>query len=173
VLLVYLVRHPEAADLPILEGEGLLQRARHYGRGFLRTLTGISTGPRFAVALLISVAVWGLQVATYMLTALAANFHLSVVGTIATILAVNLGFAVRATPGNVGVFQMMYAMTAAAFGMDKEQAVAVAVLIQAQQIIPITVLGLIAAPKMVFEHRRHTQRSDNILPDEPERVGER
>ena len=62
------------------------------------------------------------------LTARAAHFNLPLVGTVAAILAVNLGFAVRATPGNVGVFQAMYALTAAGFGMDKDQAIAVAFL---------------------------------------------
>jgi uncharacterized protein (TIRG00374 family) len=166
-LLVYLVKHPEKAELPTLEGESLLARAKSYGRRFLRTLTGISTGPRFAASLLISVVVWGLQVWTYQLTAMAAHFHLSTVGTVAAILAVNLGFAVRATPGNVGVFQMMYAVTAAAFGLDKDQATGVAFLIQAQQILPITILGLMAAPRMLFAKRRKTARDDNILPGEP------
>jgi glycosyltransferase 2 family protein len=168
-LMVYLVRHPEMTDLPDMEGEGLLHRAKAYGRGFLRTLTAISTGPRFAASLALSVSVWMLQVATYALTARAAHFDLSIVGTIATILAVNLGFAVRATPGNVGVFQMMYAVTATAFGMDKDQATAVAFLIQTQQILPVTLLGLLAAPKLLFEKRRKSKRPDNVLPGEPVR----
>jgi hypothetical protein len=166
-LLVHLVRHPERAELPVLEGEGLLHRAKHYGRGFLRTLTGISTAPRFMASLVISVGVWALQVATYALTARAAHFNLSIVGTIAAMLAVNLGFALRATPGNVGVFQMMYAVTAAAFGMDKDAATGVALLIQAQQILPVTLLGLMAAPQMIFEKRRKVARPDNVLPGEP------
>jgi uncharacterized protein (TIRG00374 family) len=166
-LLVYLVKHPEKAELPTLEGEGLLGRAKAYGRRFLRTLTGISTAGRFSASLAISVVVWVLQVATYALTAQAAHFNLSLVGTIAAILAVNLGFAVRATPGNVGVFQMMYAVTAAAFGLNKDQATGVAFLIQAQQILPVTVLGLLAAPKLIFAKRRKTVRVDNILPGEP------
>jgi uncharacterized protein (TIRG00374 family) len=166
-LLVYLVKHPEKADLPTLEGEKLLARAKAYGRRFLRTLTGISTAGRFAASLVISVGVWMLQVATYALTARAAHFNLSLVGTIGAILAVNLGFAVRATPGNVGVFQMMYAMTAAAFGLDKDQATGVAFLIQTQQILPVTILGLVAAPQMLFAKRRKTVREDNILPGEP------
>ena len=166
-LLVYLVRHPEKAEIPALEGEGLLTRAKTYGRNFLRTLTGISTAGRFAASLVISVAVWMLQVATYALTARAAHFNLSLVGTIAAILAVNLGFAIRATPGNVGVFQMMYAVTASAFGLDKDAATGVAFLIQAQQILPVTLLGLLAAPHLLFEKRRKTVRPDNLLPGEP------
>ena len=166
-LLVYLVRHPERAEIPALEGEGLLTRARTYGRNFLRTLTGISTAGRFGISLVISVAVWVLQVATYALTARAAHFNLSLVGTIAAILAVNLGFAIRATPGNVGVFQMLYAVTASAFGLDKDAATGVAFLIQAQQILPVTALGLLAAPHLIFEKRRKTVRPNNLLPGEP------
>lgn len=166
-LMVYLLRHPEKAELPALEGEGLLHRAKQYGRGFLRTLKGISTPRRFALSLAISVVVWALQVTTYHLTARAANFDISVVGTIAAMLAVNLGFAVRATPGNVGVFQMLYAVTAAGFGMDKDAAIGVALLIQAQQIIPVTLLGLLAAPEMLLEKRRGAARPENILPGEP------
>ena len=166
-LLVYLVRHPEKAETPVLEGEGLLHRAKVYGRNFLRTLTGISTAGRFAASLLISVVVWVMQVTTYALTAKAAHFDLSLVGTIAAILAVNLGFAIRATPGNVGVFQMMYAVTAVAFGMDKDTATGVAFLIQTQQILPVTILGLAAAPQMLFAKRRKTPRVDNVLPGEP------
>ena len=150
-LLVYLIRHPERAEVPVLEGEGLLNRARRYGQRFARTLTSISTPRRFAVSMAVSIMVWVLQVATYLLTARAAHFPISIVGTIATILAVNIGFALRATPGNVGVFQMIYAMMAVGLGLDKDQAIGVALLIQAQQILPVTILGLFAAPHLLFE----------------------
>ena len=163
----YLVRHPETADLPALEGEGLFRRAKHYGRSFFRTMASISTGPRFAAATALSLLVWALQVATYQLTARAAHFDISIVGTIAAMLAVNVGFATRATPGNVGVFQMMYAMTAVAFGMDKEQATGVAFLIQIQQIVPVTIIGLLASPGVLGE-RRDTARAGNVLPGEPD-----
>jgi uncharacterized protein (TIRG00374 family) len=165
-VLVYLVRHPEKADIPAA-GEGLFARTRHYVRRFMRTLKDISTPGRFAASLLISVAIWALQVATYALTAVAAHFPLPLVGTVAALLAVNLGFAIRATPGNVGLFQMMYAVSAVAFGMDKERAIAVAFLIQTQQILPVTVIGLLAAPQMLFAKRRHVPREDNVLPGEP------
>jgi uncharacterized protein (TIRG00374 family) len=171
VLLVYLVRHPEKAELPVLEGEGLLHRARSYGRRFIRTLTSLSTGPRFAGAMGISVLVFGLQIWTYHLTARAAHFDIPWSGTVAALLAVNLGFVVRVTPGNVGVFQMMYAMTAAGFGMDKDLATGVAFLLQTQQMLPVILIGLIAAPRMLFERRRTSPRDDNILPGEPPPAG--
>ena len=145
-LLVYLARYPavphEDTDIAVL---GRMNRARHYLKRFLRTLTTISTGPRFAAAAALTMVVWVLQVASYHLTAMAAQFPISLVGTIAAVLACNLSFAVRATPGNVGVFQAVFAMTAVAFGMDKDAAIGVGLLIQTQQVVSTTILGLSAA----------------------------
>jgi hypothetical protein len=54
----------------------------------------------------------------------------------------------------------MYAATAAFFGMDKDQAIAVAFLIQAQQIIPITLIGVALAPQFVFGKLRMVRAED-------------
>ena len=168
VMLVYLVRKPEGPEhLLEVTGDGWKVKTRQYVRRFMHALSGISTGPRFAAALLLSVGVWALQLATYALTARAAHFPLPLVGTVAAILAVNIGFAIRATPGNVGVFQMLYAATTTAFGLDENQAIAVAFLIQTQQILPVTLMGIALAPEFIFQKRRKQARPDNILPDEP------
>ena len=161
VLMTYLIRRPERAEAlaaPTLDG--WRARVGSYFTHLMQTIGGISTGPRFATALPLSVGIWALQLWTYALTARAAHFNLPLVGTVAAILAVNLGFAVRATPGNVGVFQAMYAATAAGFGMDKDQAIAVAFLIQTQQIIPVTLIGVALAPEFIFK-RKKTVRSDD------------
>ena len=94
-----------------------------------------------------------MQVWTYALTARAVDFNLSQVGTVSALLAVNLGFAIRATPGNVGIFQALYTLMATAFGMDRDQAIAVAFLIQTQQIIPVTLIGVALAPEFIFKKR--------------------
>ena len=96
-------------------------------------------------------AAWALQVATYQMTARAAHLPDDHGGHVAALLAVNLGFALRATPGNVGLFQAAYAATAVAFGLDRDQAIAVAFLIQAQQILPVTLLGVALAPEFIFK----------------------
>jgi uncharacterized protein (TIRG00374 family) len=180
-LLFYLVRRPAvtaeiAAELAEPPPSGFLRRARSYGSRFLATLGGVSTGPRFVTALALSVLGWLLQVATYQLTAEAARFPIPLVATISAILAVNVGFALRATPGNVGLFQFMYAATAAAFGLDKERAVAVALLIQAQQILPVTALGVALAPQFVFKRgqaRRATDPVDEVPFDSREDVADK
>src|SRR5688500_8395120 len=166
-LLLYLLRRPAvtaeiAAELADPPPTGFFHRARHYGSRFLATLGAVSTGPRFAAALALSVLGWLLQVATYQLTAEAAGFPIPLVATISAILAVNIGFALRATPGNVGLFQFMYAATAAAFGLDKERAVAVALLIQTQQILPITALGVALAPHFVFKRGQGRRATDPV-----------
>jgi len=167
-MLIYLVRRPESPDQLITTAElGWGAKTKQYGRRFMQALAGISTGPRFGAALALSVGIWALQLATYALTAEAAHFPLPLVGTVAAILAVNIGFAIRATPGNVGVFQMLYAATTTAFGLDENQAIAVAFLIQTQQILPVTLLGIALAPEFIFQKRRRAARPDNILPDEP------
>lgn len=122
-----------------------LARARRRSTRFLDTLTTISSGPRFGAAALLTAGVWSLQVASYHLTATAAGFPISLVGSIAALLACNASFALRATPGNVGVFQAVYAMIAVAFGMDRDAAIGVALLIQTQQVLSTTLLGLSAA----------------------------
>ncbi|HEY9228785.1 MAG TPA: lysylphosphatidylglycerol synthase transmembrane domain-containing protein [Gemmatimonadaceae bacterium] len=164
VLMVYLVRRPNVINEPVTnDGDGWWTKCVTFFKHFAETIGGISTGRRFVVSVLLSVAIWAMQVWTYSLTARSAHFNIPIVGTVAAILAVNLGFALRATPGNVGVFQGLYALTAAAFGMDKDQAIAVALLIQTQQIIPVTVLGVALAPEFIFKRKQVTRASDEGL----------
>ncbi len=164
VLMIYLVRRPHLDDIRMRQraGDGWRGRVREYLWHFGTTVGGISTAPRFIVALCLSIAGAAMQVWTYALTARAADFDLSLVGTVSALLVVNLGFAIRATPGNIGVFQALYALVATAFGMDRDQALAVAFLIQTQQIIPVTLIGVALAPEFIFK-RRGTRAVDSGL----------
>ena len=150
VFLAYLLRQPRVAAAAPAAAGGWLGRIRSFGRNFMHTLRGVASLSRFAGALAVSMGVWALQVATYHLTAMAAGLPITVAGTVVALLAVNIGFAVRATPGNVGVFQMVYAVTAAGLGLNKDLATGTAFLIQIQQILPVTLLGLAFAPTLLF-----------------------
>ena len=154
-LLVWLLRRPDVVETTVgPKPTSWHGRVRQYGARVIRTIGQVSSGPRFVAAVALSVLAWALQVATYHLTARSVHLPMTIVSTVAALLAVNLGFALRATPGNVGVFQAAYAATAAAFGMDQEQAIAVAFLIQAQQIIPVTLLGVALAPEFIFKQAK-------------------
>jgi phosphatidylinositol alpha-mannosyltransferase len=174
-LLVWLVRRPDVVETVAGPKPASWQgRLRAYGSRFVQTIGAVSNGPRFIAALLLSVGAWALQVLTYQMTARAAHFPMSNVATIAALLAVNLGFALRATPGNVGLFQLAYAATAAAFGLDKDQAIAVAFLIQAQQILPVTLLGIALAPEFIFKaQKRRRADAEGEIPSESRPLGER
>ena len=129
----------------------LLGRAAVYFRSFGRSIAEVTTGGRLAAALALSMVSWIVQVATYHLTAAAVDFPITLAGTIAALLAVNLSFLLRATPGNVGVFQATYALAAGAMGLARDPAIAVAVLIQlVVQLIPTTMLGALLVPSIVL-----------------------
>lgn len=165
VMMGYLVRRPSRDPVVVTHpGAGWWTRIRSQLRAFAAAIGGLSTTTTFSIAFVLSVLGWGLQVWTYSLTADAAGFDLSIVGTITAILAVNLGFALRVTPGNVGVFQAMYALAAVAFGMPRELAVAVALLIQAQQIIPVTLIGVGLAPELVLGSARRRGGEEGAAP---------
>lgn len=154
-LLVWLLRRPDVVETTVGPKPASWHgRVKQYGSRVVRTIGQVSSGPRFIAAVGLSVLAWALQVATYQLTAQAAHLPMTTVATVAALLAVNLGFALRATPGNVGLFQAAYAATAAAFGMDQNQAIAVAFLIQAQQILPVTLLGVGLAPEFIFKQKK-------------------
>ena len=136
----------------------LLARLGRYARRFGRSVSELSSGPRFVGALALSLIAWGCQLACFAITARAAGSPLPLGGNLAALLAVNAGLLVRATPGNVGVFQLAYALAAARFGMSGDTAVAVSLLIQALQILPTTVLGVALAPEFLLRRsspRRH------------------
>ncbi len=154
-LLVWLLKRPDAIEAVVGPKPASWKgRLKAYGARFVGTIGAVSSGPRFIAALLLSVGAWALQVWTYQLTAQAAHFAMTPVSTIAALLLVNLGFALRLTPGNVGAFQFAYAAAASAFGLDSDQAVAVAFLIQAQQILPVTLIGVALAPEFIFKQKK-------------------
>ena len=154
-LLTWLLRRPAVVETIAGPKPASWQgRVKVHGTRFVQTIGAVSSGPRFVAALLLSVVAWALQVATYQMTAHAAHLLMTPVATVAALLAVNLGFALRVTPGNVGIFQAAYAATAVAFGFDRDQAIAVAFLIQAQQILPVTLLGVAMAPEFIFKAQK-------------------
>ena len=118
-------------------------------RRFAKSVSQTATAARLTAAMFLSLAAWALQVATYHAVALAAHLPISLAGSVAAMLAIGISFLIRATPGNVGIFQVIYAVTVASFGIDRPAAVAAALLIQAVQIVPTVVLGTLAAHGLI------------------------
>lgn len=148
----------DAVDAVDIEPPATLgARARAYAARFVADLGAVASPSRLGGAMARSAGAWVLQVATYHLTARAAHLPLPLAGSVAVLLAVGIGFLVRATPGNVGLFQVVYALTAGSFGVARDPAVAVALLIQMLQVIPTTVIGIALAPRLVLAGRSRSR----------------
>ncbi len=147
------------------QGKKWVVALKRYLKEFGASVRELSTIPRFAGALALSLAAWGLIIAAYAWSAAALGSPLSFAGNVAVTLAVSVGFLLRFTPGNVGVFQVAYAVTARHFGMDRDTAVAVALLIQAIQIIPVTIIGFALSPQFVLGGNRGGDATPEGPPD--------
>ena len=143
-------------------GRGLVARGLAALEHFIERLAFMVTVRRVVIALLLTIVNWGAQLISYHLTAVAAHFPISIGGSVTVLLAVNVGFFVRATPGNVGVFQLVYGVTAQALGLNRDSAVAVALLLQLIQNLPVTILAIAIAPDLLlhWRERRGTMVSD-------------
>lgn len=149
---VLLKRSPGIAAVTVYPAT-IAGRVRTYLDRFMVSVRDILTLQRIALAMLLSLVNWAAQIATYHLVAVAAHFPISIPGSIATLITANVGFVVRATPGNVGVFQVVYGVTAQALGLDKAAAVAVALLLQLIQNVPVTLLAVLIAPDLILHWR--------------------
>lgn len=143
-----------AADRLDDGGGGMLTRVGQYWRHLIATSATIATGPRMVAAIGLSFAGWAGQWATFHYAAHATAFPMSASESLIALLVVNASFLVRLTPGNVGVFQLLYTLAATSNGLEKNSAVAVAFLIQLIQYVPVTVIGLLFTPSLVKSRAR-------------------
>ncbi len=161
VALIWLARtapdaEPEHVPERRAKPRGWRARTLAWLREFGGSMRELATGKRMVPLLLLTIVAWLCQLATFAYAARAAHIHLPVQGSLAALLAVNVSLIVRATPGNVGFFQFAYALATAPFGTNEASAVGVAVLIQALQIIPTTLIGVALAPEFIFRRKAKT-----------------
>lgn len=139
-------------------------RVRSYFGRFASSVSALASPARLLIAMFLSLAAWSLQVATYHLIARAAHLPIPLAGSVAAMLAVGISFLIRATPGNVGVFQVVYAVTVARFGIAEGPAVAASLLIQTIQVIPTVVIGTLMTHGLI--QRDGGERNAGVEPRE-------
>ena len=137
-------------------------KIRAYFTTFGKTAGRLATGPRFLAAIILSLASWACQLWTFELAAAAAHVTMPLAGSLACLLAINVGLILRATPGNVGFFQFAYALMAEQFGVARDGAIAVSLLIQTLQILPLTLLGVALAPEFIFRRGQKDKETEAI-----------
>ena len=134
-----------------------------YFKSFGQTAGRLATGPRFLAAMVLSLLSWGCQLWTFDLAASAAHIPIPLAGSLACLLGINVGLIIRATPGNVGFFQFVYALMAEQFGVPRNDAIAVSLLIQTIQILPLTLLGIALAPEFIFKRGKKDQETEAVV----------
>lgn len=162
---VYATRHAKPDHVPERRARPrtFWGRTKAYFVSFGRTARLLASGPRFAMAIVLSLGSWAAQLATFALSASAAHVKLPIAGSLACLLAINVGLILRATPGNVGFFQFAYALMAEQFGVSRNDAIAVSLLIQTIQIIPMTALGVALAPEFIFRRTKKREEPDPVV----------
>jgi uncharacterized protein (TIRG00374 family) len=147
---------PESALETQEKPTGIWGKIKAFFVRFAASARMLASGPRFFWALVLSMIAWVLQIYTFQLAAEAAHVSIPAAGTLAALLAINLGLLIRATPGNVGFFQFVFALATEPFGVARNDAIAVSLLIQTLQIIPVTLIGVALAPEFIFKRRAKT-----------------
>ncbi|MFL5482518.1 MAG: lysylphosphatidylglycerol synthase transmembrane domain-containing protein [Gemmatimonadaceae bacterium] len=164
VFFVYATRRMKPEHVPERRAKPrtLKEKIRVYFTTFGRTAGRLATGPRFVAAILLSLASWACQLWTFELAAAAAHVNMPLAGSLACLLAINVGLILRATPGNVGFFQFAYALMAEQFGVSRDNAIAVSLLIQTLQILPLTLLGVALAPEFILRRGKRDVETEKV-----------
>ena len=104
---------------------------------FGTAMRDLLTPRRTAAVLGWAVAHWTLQFVALAVTAEALGFAMPVGGSLLALLGMSASGSVRATPGNIGVNQLIYVGTAEAMGLPGAGALAVALVMQVVQTVPV------------------------------------
>lgn len=126
-------------------------------------VTRLTTPRRFCVALLLSIGVWLLQLSEYAVVASALGSAAPFAASVAAMIAINAGLALRATPAGLGYFEFAYAVAVSHFGVATDVAVATALVIQMVEIVPVSVAAMIIALRATQSRQRSSTRHRPVL----------
>jgi len=164
IFFVYATRHIKPEHVPERRAKPRTLKGKviAYFKSFGHTAGRLATGPRFLAAMVLSLLSWGCQLWTFDLAASAAHVPIPLAGSLACLLGINVGLIIRATPGNVGFFQFVYALMAEQFGVARNDAIAISLLIQTLQILPLTLLGIVLAPEFIFRRGKEDKETEAV-----------
>ena len=145
----------------------LIARGRRYAQRVLASTRDIATPRRVGIAISLTLLDWCSELVSYSLVARAAGFPIGVHGSLLALLAVNVGFLVRVTPGNVGVFELVYATIAHSLGLSYELAIGVALMLHLVQDVPTAILGLSLGVRFVARGALPSPRMRSVLAHQP------
>lgn len=110
---------------------------------FLKGASSLGSTSQIAKVVFLSLFIWTLELAVYILIANAFGVKIPIAGYLFMLCAANLGMLAAPTPGGLGVFQTAIVFALSSFAILYEKRMAVAIILHAAQIIPITIIGLV------------------------------
>lgn len=110
--------------------------------GFVRGLADTVSPRQLPAIALLSLVAWGLWAAAAGLVALSLGIGLTPGELLFITAVINLGVAIPSSPGFIGTYQWLAVAALGLFGVDRDEAFAFAVLLQAAWFVPTTVTGL-------------------------------
>jgi uncharacterized protein (TIRG00374 family) len=147
---ILLYRHELAARFVAFVARPLPTRIGKFAIGafgaFVNGLGSMRSPGVVAGTSALSLVVWGIEWAAYMLVASAFSLGLSTVQLAAAcaflLVVVNLGIMIPAAPGYVGTFQFFAVAALGVWGVPPEKALAVAIVAHLAQYVLVTAIGL-------------------------------
>ena len=125
---------------------GMLQRIRRISAAFFSALRQLASARQLSGGLTLSASHWVLQLAAFYATTAALGFTIEPAATMVAFMAVTASSSVRLTPGNIGVSQAVFAGVAGTYGVPAQESIAIALLWQAIQTVPVAIGALVLAP---------------------------
>ncbi|HSA34122.1 MAG TPA: lysylphosphatidylglycerol synthase transmembrane domain-containing protein [bacterium] len=125
-------RVPRWLALPL----GLLEK-------FMRGTRAIESLGQLAMVLLLSFAVWSVELGVYVLIVKAFGVQMPVIAYLLMLVTVNMGMLIPSTPGGLGVFQFAVVKSLEIFAVMTTLGMAVALVLHMAQIVPVTIIGII------------------------------
>jgi uncharacterized protein (TIRG00374 family) len=95
----------------------------------------------FIVGLGLPALAWGFQIFIVYCLAKSFEFNLSLFQIVFLIFSVNLAILVPVVPGNIGTIQIVLTAVLTKFGIDKDHALAFAIIFHVVQVIPVLMVG--------------------------------
>ncbi|MBI5527377.1 MAG: flippase-like domain-containing protein [Deltaproteobacteria bacterium] len=111
-------------------------------------LRTINNARATAIVLLVSAAVWFLQGLMVHLCLESIGLHFGLTHALFILMVINLAIMAPAAPGNIGTFEFSAMLALGYLGVDPTPALSFALIYHFVQMIPLTLVGIIALPAL-------------------------
>ncbi|HNT29175.1 MAG TPA: lysylphosphatidylglycerol synthase transmembrane domain-containing protein, partial [bacterium] len=110
---------------------------------FMRGTRAIESLGQLAMVLILSFAVWSVELGVYVLIVKAFGVQMPVIAYLLMLVTVNMGMLIPSTPGGLGVFQFAVVKSLEIFAVMTTLGMAVALVLHMAQIVPVTIIGIV------------------------------